>query len=239
MEFSTSKTITFAALVCLVCGVFVASAAVGLKERQKENEVLDRQKKVLEVAGLPIGTPEELKATYAARVNPTEVALVEGGCAEGKKGTTVAAPAGNKAKVAILPSCATVFLIRDAQDAAKTETIILPVEGKGLWSTLYGFIAMDPNGVDIKGLTFYKHGETPGLGGEVDNPKWKAQWIGKKAFKAGDAAPALFVQKGKSSSDYAVDGLSGATLTSNGVTYLLQFWLSPELFGNYLKSFKG
>jgi Na+-transporting NADH:ubiquinone oxidoreductase subunit C len=239
MEFSTSKTITFAVVVCLVCGVFVAGSAVGLKERQKENEVLDRQKKVLEVAGITTSTPEELKATYAARVNPTDVPLVKEGCAEGKKGLTGPAPAGNKAKVANLPNCATIFLIRDAKDPAKTETIILPVEGKGLWSTLYGYIAMDPNGADIKGLTFYKHGETPGLGGEVDNPRWKAQWIGKKAYKPGDAAPALFVQKGKANNEYSVDGLSGATLTSNGVTYLLQFWLSPELFGTYLKSFKG
>jgi Na+-transporting NADH:ubiquinone oxidoreductase subunit C len=125
------------------------------------------------------------------------------------------------------------YEIVSAQDPKKVDTVIIPVEGKGLWSTLYGFIAMDTNGVDIKGLTFYKHAETPGLGGEVDNPKWKAKWEGKKAFKKGSRVPALYVQKGIARDEYSVDGLSGATLTSNGVTHLLQFWLGEKLFGSY------
>jgi Na+-transporting NADH:ubiquinone oxidoreductase subunit C len=239
MEFTTSKTITFAAVVCLVCGVFVAGAAVGLKERQVENEILDRQRNVLEVAGIQTATPEELKAAYAARIQIAEVPLVPGGCEGDKKGGRSPAPAENKAKVQLIPNCGEVFLVKDAKDAQRVETIIVPVEGKGLWSTLFGFLALDPNGVDIKGLTFYKHGETPGLGGEVDNPRWKAKWVGKKAFKPGDAAPALFVQKGSARDEYSVDGLSGATLTCNGVTHLLRFWLEPERFGSYLKSFKG
>ena len=78
-----------------------------------------------------------------------------------------------------------------------------------------------------------------GLGGEVDNPKWKAQWSSKKAFKAGSAAPAIQVVKGMAKDEYGVDGLSGATLTSNGVTHLVQFWLNAERFGSYLKNFKG
>ena len=60
------------------------------------------------------------------------------------------------------------------------DKIILPIHGYGLWSTLYGFIALEKNGNDIFGLQFYQHAETPGLGAEVDNPKWKAQWKGKK-----------------------------------------------------------
>jgi Na+-transporting NADH:ubiquinone oxidoreductase subunit C len=137
-----------------------------------------------------------------------------------------------------MPNCAKIFNIK-TNDAKGIETVILPVEGKGLWSTLYGFIALDPNGVDIKGLTFYKHAETPGLGGEVDNPKWKAQWKGKKAFKTGSAIPALYVKKGTADDEYSVNGLSGATITSNGVTNLLQFWLGEKGFGPYLNTLKG
>lgn len=243
MQFTPAKTITFAALVCLVCGVFVASAAVALKPLQEENAKLDRQKNILSVAGLlsdeVLADPAKLKSTYETRIKPTKVPMTSGGCDEANASGAFAAPAGNKAKVAMIPNCAELFLVTDAADENKTETIILPVEGKGLWSTLKGFLAMNTNGVDIKGLTFYSHAETPGLGGEVDNPKWKAQWSSKKAFKAGSAAPAISVVKGKAKDEYGVDGLSGATLTSNGVTHLVQFWLSAERFGSYLKNFKG
>jgi Na+-transporting NADH:ubiquinone oxidoreductase subunit C len=257
MEFTPARTIGFATIVCLVCAVLVSSAAVGLKERQKENEALDRQKKVLDVAGLLsdaiASNPEELKKVYADRVKPTLHSLLKDkdGCkgvevnaydqikASKDPATSATAPAGNRAKVQRVPNCGLLYEITSAKDKSKVETAIIPVEGKGLWSTLYGFIALDTNGVDIKGLTFYKHAETPGLGGEVDNPKWKAKWVGKKAFKSGSPDPALYVQKGVAKDEYSVDGLSGATLTSNGVTHLLQFWLGKDRFGSYFSKQKG
>ena len=242
-KFTPVKTVIFAALVCFVCGIFVASAAVGLKPLQEENEILDRQKNILSVAGLLTeevsADPAKLKTAYETRIKSTTLAMVEGGCAEDKKAGSFAAPAGNKAKVASVPNCAELFLVTSEKDQGKTETIILPVEGKGLWSTLKGYLAMNTNGVDIKGLTFYSHAETPGLGGEVDNPKWKKQWGSKKAFKAGASGVAIKVVKGQAKDEYGVDGLSGATLTSNGVTFLLQFWLDDARFGKYLKDFKG
>lgn len=253
MEFTPTRTVLFATIVCFVCSIFVASAAVGLKEQQDENAKLDKQKKVLDVAGLLTAevsaNAESIKKAYSERVMPVLVPLQDKGCdgkevasfdqlKDSKDPSTSTDVSGNKAKVQRIPNCAKIFKIKSA-DAKSIETYIFPVEGKGLWSTLYGFIALDPNGVDIKGLTFYKHAETPGLGGEVDNPKWKAQWKGKKAFKAGSAAPALYVKKGASNDEYSVDGLSGATLTSNGVTNLLQFWLGDQGFGAYLKDMKG
>ena len=118
---------------------------------------------------------------------------------------------------------------------------IFPVEGKGLWSTLKGFLALNKDKNTIEGLTFYSHGETPGLGGEVDNPKWKAQWKGDpkeiKSLKAFDATGKLKVKvaKGKANNKtHEVDGLSGATLTANGVTYLVQFWLGDKGYGPYI-----
>ena len=255
MEFTPARTIGFAAIVCLVCAILVSSAAVGLKEQQKENEALDRQKKVLDVAGLLTdqiaSNPDELRKVYQQRVKPTLHALKSKGCENvdaktfdqvkaSKDPTTSSSVAeanlakeASGSKVQRVPHCGMMYEIKSAQNPNTIETVIIPVEGKGLWSTLYGFIAMDTNGVDIKGLTFYKHAETPGLGGEVDNPKWKAKWKGKKAFKKGSRVPALYVQKGIAKDEYSVDGLSGATLTSNGVTHLLQFWLSEKLFGSY------
>ena len=119
----------------------------------------------------------------------------------------------------------------------EVEAIILPIEGMGLWSTLYGYIALDADVNTIEGITFYEHGETPGLGGEVDNPRWKALWPGRKAFdERGNVK--IQVKKGPagppSEDPYQVDGLSGATLTSRGVTNMLHFWLGEEGFGPYL-----
>ena len=115
--------------------------------------------------------------------------------------------------------------------------LILPIEGKGLWSTMYGFIALAPDTTTIKGLTFYEHGETPGLGGEVDNPSWKALWKGRQAYD-GEWNPEIEVIKGAAGppeeDPFRVDGLSGATLTCRGVSSTVQFWLSDDGFKPFL-----
>jgi Na+-transporting NADH:ubiquinone oxidoreductase subunit C len=111
------------------------------------------------------------------------------------------------------------------------------VYGKGLWSTLYGFLSVEADKATVRGITFYKHAETPGLGGEVDNANWKQLWHGKQAFDS-DGAVALGVIKGKAPAEdpHAVDGLSGATITSNGVDDMVKYWLGPEGFGKFLAS---
>ena len=130
---------------------------------------------------------------------------------------------------------AKVYLVREGDEL---RTLILPVHGYGLWSTLHGFLALRGNLQEVAGLQFYEHAETPGLGGEVDNPKWRDQWRGKRAFDA-QGQPLLRVVKGKVApgpdEQHQVDGLAGATLTSNGVTNLLQFWLGEQGYGAYLK----
>ncbi|MOA31350.1 Na(+)-translocating NADH-quinone reductase subunit C [compost metagenome] len=112
------------------------------------------------------------------------------------------------------------------------------MRGYGLWSTLYGFLALKGDLNTVVGLGFYQHGETPGLGGEVDNPKWKALWNGKSLF---DEQGQLAIQIIKGSVDaqspnasHQVDGLAGATLTSKGVHNLLHFWLGENGFGPFL-----
>ena len=116
--------------------------------------------------------------------------------------------------------------------------VILPVSGMGLWSTLYGFVALDADLRTIRGLTFYEHGETPGLGGEVDNPRWKALWPGRRAFGA-DAEVRIEVIRGRAGpadvDPHRVDGLAGATMTGRGVTNMLRFWLGEHGFRPYLE----
>ena len=106
---------------------------------------------------------------------------------------------------------------------------------------LYGYLALAPDARTIVGITFYQHKETPGLGGEVDNPRWKSLWPGRLAYDE-RGNPAIRVKKGPAGSveedPYQVDGLSGATITSRGVTNLLRFWLGDDGFGPYLASYR-
>ena len=252
---STSYTFGFAAAVCLVCATAVAGSAVSLKSRQEANKVLDRQKKVLSVAGLMepgerIG-PDEVQARFDASIVARVVDLKTGTDATGVDAATYdqrkaskdpalsAEAPDNAAKVARVPNTALVYHVKGA---AGVDQVILPIEGKGLWSTLYGFLALDQDAQTVKGITFYEHAETPGLGGEVDNPGWKAKWPGRKVYQD-DGSVGLGVIKGiagnAEQAPYAVDGLSGATITSNGVTNTIQFWMGDDGFKPYLANFKA
>ena len=134
---------------------------------------------------------------------------------------------------------ALVYLVND--DQGGLDKIILPIHGYGLLSTLYGFIALESDGNTVAGLGFYEHGETPGLGGEVDNHRWKNLWKGKQVYRQGDVA--INVKKGTvdpqaASAYWEVDGLSGATLTSRGVSNLVQYWLGDRGFESYLQNLR-
>ena len=116
--------------------------------------------------------------------------------------------------------------------------IILQIRGYGLWGTLYGYIAIKDDFNTVSGIEFYEHKETPGLGAEVDNPKWKASWKGKKIYK--DNEVVLSVIKGKVDesdlqSSYKVDGLSGATITSRGVTNMVSYWFGESGYSQLLR----
>ena len=134
-----------------------------------------------------------------------------------------------------LPRQALVYELRNA--AGQLDLVILPISGMGLWSTLYGFIALDADLETIRGITYYEHLETPGLGGEVDNPRWKALWPGRKAFDD-DETVSIEVIRGRAGAPeddpHRVDGLAGATMTSRGVTNMLQLWLGEHGFRPYL-----
>ena len=251
MQHSPGYIIGFTAVVCLVCAVFVAGSAVSLKEHQDANIVLDRQKKVLIVSGL-MGEKEkltaaEITALFKERITPRAVTLASGRyddqidaatynqrkAAKDPARSKEAAP--NAAKVRRVPTVGLVFQVRSS--AGAVEAIIIPIEGMGLWSTLYGYLALGPDTRTIKGITFYEHGETPGLGGEVDNARWKSRWKGRLAFDE-RWVPSIGVVKGMAGSveddPYRVDGLSGATITSRGVDSLVKYWLGDSGFGPYL-----
>ena len=123
--------------------------------------------------------------------------------------------------------------------SAGNECYVFLLWGNGLWSTMYGYLALETDLQTVKGITFYQHGETPGLGGEIDNPVWQARWVGKKVYnEAGQAA--LTVTKGGQAKDlnHQVDGISGATITSVAVGYTALTWLGEEGYGNFIKNEK-
>jgi Na+-transporting NADH:ubiquinone oxidoreductase subunit C len=254
MQHSTGYVVGFAITICLVCALFVAGSAVGLKDRQDANILLDRQKKVLTVAGLMADgeslSREEIASTFESAIQQKVIDRATGAidleidsasfdqrAASRDPETSVSAP-DNAAKVRRLPNHALVF---DVVEQGKLKALILPIEGYGLWGTLYGYIALAPDARTIVGITFYEHKETPGLGGEVDNARWKALWPGRLAFDD-RGEPAIAVKKGVAGTveedPYQVDGLSGATITSRGVTSLLRFWLGENGFGPYLASYR-
>jgi Na+-transporting NADH:ubiquinone oxidoreductase subunit C len=240
--------------VCGVCSVFVAGAAVLLRDAQEANAVLDRQQKVLGVAGLVEAdedlTPEETATRFDQNIKALVVDLESGKAtdidpktfdqqAEKSDPETSRLAPENEAKVLRVPKHGLVYQVVKGEQVS---ALIVPIEGKGLWSTLYGYLALDQDVKTIKGITFYKHGETPGLGGEIENPNWVALWPGRKAFDDGGKAR-ISVKKGQAGSveedPYNVDGLSGATITSRGVTHLLHFWLGENGFGPYLENYRS
>jgi Na+-transporting NADH:ubiquinone oxidoreductase subunit C len=132
---------------------------------------------------------------------------------------------------------ATVFLARDAN--GKVELIILPVRGSGYQSPLYGFLALAGDTSTVVALKFYQQGDTPGMGARIQSPSWEALWPGKQVYDDSGALR-IGVARGKVTpgsmeANHMVDGISGATRTSQGVHALLRFWLGDFGFGPYLQ----
>jgi Na+-transporting NADH:ubiquinone oxidoreductase subunit C len=254
---STRYTVLFATAVCVVCALVVAVSAVGLAERQEANARLYRQKNVLLAASLlaPGDNPSaaEVDAIFAQNIRVGLIDLRTGAKAElpgidptsydqrkvrNDTSLSHAAPP-NDAGLARLPNVGAVYYV--TPKGGPVEQVVLPIEGAGMWGQLAGFIALDRDGNTVRGLTFYEQKETPGLGAEISNPKWQALWQGRRAYDA-NWEPKLTVIKGKAGTPqqdpHRIDGLSGATITSNGVARLMGFWFSDRGYGPYLKQFR-
>lgn len=253
---STARTLTVALLVCLVCSVFVAGAAVALKPIQVDNRLLDKQRSILAIAGLsePGMSSREVKALYDERIIARVVDLDAGTFSDAHDPKTfdplkaakdpvlseTLSGAEDIASIKRRERYSTVYMVeKDGQ----LDTLILPVRGYGLWSTLYGFMAVKGDLNTVVGMGFYQHAETPGLGGEVDNPKWRGLWPGKTLFDE-DGNLAVEIVKGgvdpqNPKAEHQVDALAGATLTSNGVSNLLHFWLGENGFGPFIAKLRA
>jgi Na+-transporting NADH:ubiquinone oxidoreductase subunit C len=244
-----SYIVGFSLGVCLFCSLGVSAAAILLEARQAVNAEVAQQEKILDVAGLlgPGGdlTAEEVQQLFESRLIPVLVDFETGELVADVDGVSPAdfdmmkaAKAANvvaetnDAKVRFQPRIGKLYYQVD--ESGEVKKLIIPIEGYGLWGFLFGYLALEADGETISGITYYSHKETPGLGGEVDNPKWKGLWKGKKAFAPGKPEVAVQVVK-NAGGEFEIDSLSGATITSRGVTYMMQFWLGDRGFGKFLQ----
>ena len=242
---SITKTFVVAFALCLVCSVVVSVAATVLKPLQQKNRLVDLQKNILSVAGLTDETQ-----TIEERFEMIEARIVDMSTGEysgefdvvtydqrsAAKDPALSIDLTSEQDIASIGRRAKygkVYVLKDGEHLTK---VIIPVKGYGLWSTMHGFIALKPDGRTIEDVTFYEHNETPGLGGEIQNRSWQQIWIGKSVTDE-NGEPAFTVVKGRAATDseYDVDGLAGATLTSAGVMNLVRFWVGENGFGPYLQ----
>ncbi|WP_260261200.1 Na(+)-translocating NADH-quinone reductase subunit C [Vibrio intestinalis] len=241
---SIKKTLGVVVGLSLVCSIIVSTAAVGLRDKQKANAVLDKQTKIVEVAGIDT-EGQKIADLYGQYIEPRLVDFETGDFVEGDAASydqrkaakdpalsTKLSAEEDKAKILRRANTGIVYLVKDGDAVSK---VILPVHGNGLWSMMYAFVAVETDGNTVAGITYYEQGETPGLGGEVENPSWRDQFVGKKLFDE-QHKPAIKIVKGGApeGSIHGVDGLSGATLTANGVQGTFDFWLGDMGFGPFL-----
>ena len=250
MEFSNKYIVGFALALCLICSAAVSSLAVGLKDKQEANRLLDKQMNVLRVAQLiddgETPTPEKVAQLFEDikiltfdqatgnpvtienkwKFNPLKNSKTD---ADGVDATD---PLAKKVSVKRMPKTLLAYQV----NTAGKECLVLPIYGNGLWSLLLGFLAIETDASKVVGITFYEHLETPGLGGEIDNPNWKALWPGKLCFDDnGNPAVEVVKQGAVKNAATQVDGISGATITSKAVGNLVQLWLGDTGYGPFLR----
>ena len=245
--YSTRQTLLVAFLVSLVCSIFVAAAAVVLEPLQQRNKQQAIRKDILDVAGL-LDETVSIEQAFE-NIETRLVDLATGDYLDGDPDAfdarkaardpeaSIAIPAElDTAQIDRRTTTAKVYLVREDDRLVK---IILPVHGYGLWSTMYGFVSVTPDGAEVAAIKFYEHAETPGLGDKIEDDDWRASWDGKRLYDdAGNVALEVIkgnVLAGDPLTQYRIDGLSGATLTGRGVSNTVRYWVGAHGFGPYLE----
>ena len=254
-----ANTFLIALAVCLVCSVIVSGMADYLKPIQLLNKELDQKQNILRAAGLlPQGAKtsddgrgiEELFSEFIIRavdldtgefsdqIDPTAFDPIKSA-----KDPSISIALDGEQDIATIKRRENISIVYMKMREGEIDKLVLPVRGYGLWGTLYGYLALESDLATISGIGFYNHKETPGLGGEVDNSKWKASWKGVRLYDLG-GSPSVALVKTRSDSNsesaqYEVDALSGATFTTRGVENLVNFWTGELGFGNFIERLRA
>lgn len=254
MNFSNRYIVLFAASLCLALSLVVSTIAVSLKDIQDANKLLDKQTMVLRVAGLIEDGAQPTSEEVAELFESIDTMVVDTNTGElttydpdtmkvdprkdAKAKDLSKKTEGEWAKRASIKSISEKQLVYLVRTPGK-ESVVFPIYGNGLWSTLYGFFCLKPSLDEVVGIIYYEQKETAGLGGEVENPRWLAQWPGKKALTADGELLVEVVKNGKVvDSTTQVDGISGSTITSVAVTFMLEFWFSDQGYGKALDNIR-
>lgn len=257
---TVSRTLMVALVLSIVFSVVVSTAAVMLRPAQIQNQNLDIKTNILSAAGMlePGMNAEDIEESFARfdvrlvdlesgdYVEPSAVGVEDPmkydmyKAASDPEMSTNIPSSEDKAGIKRRPDVAKIYVLEEDGEMIR---VVLPIHGYGLWSTLYGFVSLEGDLNTIEGLGFYAHAETPGLGGEVDNPRWKQQWVGKELYGDDKTEPQIQLVKGGVSSDardreHKVDALSGATLTSRGVQQLVNYWMGDRGFATFLQKLR-
>ena len=257
---TVSRTLIVALVLSIVFSVVVSGAAVMLRPAQIKNQNLDIKTNILSAAGLlekgasadeiesqfeqfevrlvDLDTGQFVDASDVGVKDPMKYDMYKA-ASDPQMSTNIPA-SEDKAGIKRRPNVAKVYTMSENGEVTR---VVLPIHGYGLWSTLYGFISLEGDLNTVEGLGFCAHAETPGLGGEVDNPRWKKQWVGKEVYDGERADPKIRLVKGGVSANAAdkehkVDALSGATLTSRGVEQLVNYWMSERGYAPFLQKLR-
>lgn len=260
---TTTTTFLVAGALCILCALIVSTAAVGLKNLQDANVDLDRKRNLLKVTGfsdedvsrnalkifdekfeaiiidMDTGNPAP-KECYAAltsagkKFSEEEMLKMYDPVWASKRAddalSTKVERTDDKIKIKRREKYSFVYMLKN--DDGSVKNYVFPVRGYGLWSMMYGYLAVKPDLQTVVGITFYEQAETPGLGGEIKSQRFVVQWPEKQIYDGEDVR--LAVVKNGQKDDYTIDALSGATITSNGVTNLIDFWMGPKGFKPFI-----
>jgi len=230
-------TLGYAAAMCVACSLLLSGTAALLKSKQDFQVELDRKMNVIKAFGVATAD-EKGRAIGSAEVERIFSGHISEVVLDGETGQVLPGLAARDVSRGDLEGRQKLPLYL-WKDGDRVTRYAFPASGKGLWSTIYGYLALDADLSTIIGVTFYRHGETPGLGAEISTDAFQKQFVGKKVFKDGrlqriEVVKGSVADRYPEGNDHAVDGISGATLTGNG----LNRFLNQDL-ENYEKYFKG
>lgn len=223
---STRYTFVFAVIVCVVSAVMLSVFSEGLRPQKELNEELDVKKNILKAVVLKDPVTPKMKGAEVLKVYNSKIEEI----VIDKEGNVVA----GKTPKQLTEKDKDLYPLYIYKEDGRVMAYAFPVVGQGLWSTLYGYLAVEADATTIRGVTFYKHGETPGLGGEIEKEWFQNNFKGKTVYsvKEHKLTPTVVVKGraadvvGKDELGYHVDGITAATLTGKGVTELMARWIT-------------
>ena len=240
MQHNNLYTFRFIAIIAFVASLLLALASTQLKELQEFNVELDKKKNILKCIGKDVTLMNVDAIIKEYKSNIRNIILNSNGDITANIASENLESVQNKSTGQLNYFIDNVEYL-PAYKSLNPEAFIIPISGKGLWSTLYGYFALENDLNTVMGITFYKHGETPGLGGEVEKKWFQENFVGKKIFDQTGELVSIKVVKGKVNDVYSgealnhgVDGISGATITSRGVSDFLKRDLLR--YGQYMKN---